>query len=288
VDMQTGKILWQTSTNILHGDPGTNTPYGVWPLWTFTCGSIADGILFVPEGHMYSPPLFRGAKELAINTTDGSLVWSILGFDTISGPAIADGYMTTLDCYDNQIYTFGKGPTLTTVGVQPFGSKIVISGSICDISAGSSQDAVTTNFPHGLPCVSDESMSAWMEYIYKQQQYPTDATGVQIALNVMDANGNYRTIGTTISDLSGKFTYTWEPDIPGDYTVIASFAGTESYFGSSDETFFTVSEPTATPAPMATPQASLADLYFVPMSIGIIVAIVLVGAAVILLQRKHP
>ena len=130
VDIATGKINWQTTTNILHGDAGSDTPYGVWPLWTFTCGSLADGILFVPEGHMYSPPLFRGAKELAINTTDGSLVWSIMGFDTTSGPAIADGIMTTINAYDNQIYAFGKGATRTTVGVQPFGSQMVISGSI--------------------------------------------------------------------------------------------------------------------------------------------------------------
>ena len=58
--MADGKILWQTLTTVLHGDPGTDTPYSVSPLWTFTVGTIADGVLYIPEGHQYSPPLFRG------------------------------------------------------------------------------------------------------------------------------------------------------------------------------------------------------------------------------------
>ncbi len=64
---------------------GYESPYGVEPLWTFTVGTVADGKLFVPEGHMYSPPLFHNAQQLALNTTDGSVVWSIDAFDVTSG-----------------------------------------------------------------------------------------------------------------------------------------------------------------------------------------------------------
>ena len=57
---------------------------------------------------MYSPPLFHHAQQLAINLTDGALVWSILAFDVTSAPAISDGVMTTLNAYDNQIYAGAK------------------------------------------------------------------------------------------------------------------------------------------------------------------------------------
>ena len=65
--------VWYTSTNKLIGEAGSDTPYGVWPLWVFSGGSIAGGVYFLNVGHEYSPPLFRGAKQLAINITDGSL-----------------------------------------------------------------------------------------------------------------------------------------------------------------------------------------------------------------------
>jgi len=103
-NMQTGTKLWSYNT----GSSGYETPYGVWTLWTFTCGTVADGKFFVPEGHMYSPPLFHGAKQLALDATTGELVWSILSFDVTSAPAIADGYMVTLNAYDNQLYSTTK------------------------------------------------------------------------------------------------------------------------------------------------------------------------------------
>jgi len=78
-------------------------------------GGLADGILFLQEGHEYSPPLFIGAQQLAINTTNGKLVWSIDAFDVNSRPAMAYGIMTTINAYDNQIYAYGMGPSKTTV-----------------------------------------------------------------------------------------------------------------------------------------------------------------------------
>ena len=159
VNMTTGAFLWTTTTEQLSGPSGSDTPYGVWPLWTFPCGTVADGILFVPEGHQYSPPMFRGASQLAINITNGQPVWSILGFDITSPPAISDGIMTTLNSYDNQIYGFGMGPSKTTVTAPDVGvttaTPVTITGTVTDISAGSQQNAVAMNFPNGLPCVSD-------------------------------------------------------------------------------------------------------------------------------------
>ena len=104
---------------------------------------------------MYSPPLFHQAQQLALNITDGSVVWSIDAFDVTSGPAIVDGIMTTLNAYDNQIYACGKGPTVTTVTAPNIGvttaTPITISGTVFDISAGTKQQAQVANFPHGVP-----------------------------------------------------------------------------------------------------------------------------------------
>ena len=236
--MATGNFLWE-----YHSPPGGyESPYGIEPLWTFTVGTVADGKLFLPEGHMYSPPLFHNAQQLALNITDGSIVWSIDAFDVTSAPAISDGIMTTLNAYDNQIYTWGKGPTAMTVTAPDVGvstaTPITIRGTVIDKSAGTQQQAQLANFPYGVPAVSDASQTAWIEYVYMQQPKPIDTTGVPVTISVIDSNGNLREIGSATSDASGMFSLTWTPDITGDYTVIASFAGSESYYSSSAETSF--------------------------------------------------
>ena len=285
----TGNILWQ-----YHTPPGGyESPYGIEPLWTFTVGTVADGKLFVPEGHMYSPPLFRYAQQLALNITDGSVVWSIDAFDVTSAPAISDGVMTTLNAYDNQIYAYGMGPSALTVAAPSVGvttsTPVTITGTVLDVSAGTQQEAQKANFPYGVPCVSDASMTQWMESVYMQQPLPNNITGVPVTLSVVDANGNYRTIGTATSNVYGTYSLTWMPDIPGDYTVIANFAGSQSYYPSSAATALYASA-AATPAPTATPTTNLASttdlmMYMTVAVIAIIIAIAIVG---VLMLRKRP
>jgi len=114
-------------------------------------------------------------------------------------------------------------------------------------------------------------------------------TGVPVDISVLDSNGNYRSIGSTTSDGSGMFTFTWCPDISGDYTVVASFAGSESYYPSSVETSFTVVEPAPTAAPTEVPAQSAADLYFVPAIAGLFVLVIVVAIVLALLMlRKRP
>jgi hypothetical protein len=242
---------------------------------------------------MYSPPLFHHAQQLALNITDGSVVWSTTAFDVTSAPAISDGVMTTLNAYDNQLYAWGKGPTKMTVTAPDVGATtqtpVTIRGTVMDISAGASQEAQAARFGNGLPCISEESQSAWMEYVYMQQPRPTNATGVPIRINVLDSNGNYRTIGMTTSDDSGFFSFNWTPDISGDYKVYASFDGSESYYAASAETSFYANEPAATPAPTQALVQSTVEQYFVPAVVGIIVAIA-IGFAILalLVLRKRP
>ena len=285
-NITTGQLLWQYHTP----SGGYESPYGVEPLWTFTVGTVADGKLFVPEGHMYSPPLFHQAQQLALNITNGQVVWSTDAFDVTSAPAVADGIMTTLNAYDNQIYAWGKGPTKMTVTAPDVGvstaTPITIRGTVTDISAGTQQDAVAANFPNGVPAVSDESMSQFMETVYMQQPMPNNITGVQLTIEVLDSNGNYRSIGTTNSDSNGMFSLTWTPDIPGDYTLFASFAGSQSYYPSSAETAFHATEaaPTATPLEQQIALPPL-EMYIIGGVIAIIIAIAI--ATVVILMKKR-
>jgi hypothetical protein len=206
---------------------------------------------------------------------------------------VADGFFVFLNCYDMQIYSVGKGPSATTVSAPDtaaaYGKPVVIKGTVMDVSAGTQQNEQAARFPYGVPAVSDESMRTWMEYVYMQKPRPTNATGVEVTLSVIDANNNCREIGTATSDANGFFSYEWTPDIPGKYSVIATFAGSESYWPSQAENAFTVmQEPEATPEPTPVPP-SVSEQYFMPMSVGMIVAIVVVAALLVLmLLRKRP
>jgi hypothetical protein len=210
-----------------------------------------------------------------------------------NGFAIADGYFTYLNLYDHKIYTIGKGPSATTVDAPTAaitqGSSIVIRGTVTDIAAGTKQDESSARFPDGVPAVSDESMSAWMAYVYMQKPRPDNATGVPVSIDVIDSNSNYRNIGEVNSDSNGFYSLNWKPDVPGKYTVIATFKGSESYWPSHAVTAFAVDEAASpTQTPETTQPQSVADTYFVPAIVAIIIAIVIGFAVTILLLRKRP
>jgi hypothetical protein len=95
-----------------------------------------------------------------------------------------------------------------------------------------------------------------MKYLYAQQPMPKNAKGVEVSLDTYDPNGNYVHIATVTSDASGMFKKMWTPEVPGEYTVIATFAGTNSYYGSSGETAVGVSKPSVSPVVTPTPTAT--------------------------------
>jgi hypothetical protein len=250
-------------------------------------GWHADGKLYVANSeHTPSWPLTRGWQLHCINATTGAGIWKIVSDATPS--AAADGYLIAASSETGYNYAFGKGLSATTVTapnvVLPQGDGIVIQGTVLDESPAQS----------GTPCVSTASMTNQMQYLH--MQYPIDGiyhnetiTGVPVTLSALDPNGNYITIGTVTSDgYYGTFSKTWTPTIPGDYKIIASFAGDDSYGSSSAATALSVgtSSATATPAPaQATP-----DYTMTIVSVGIalaIVVIVSVAIATVLLLRKR-
>jgi hypothetical protein len=292
IDATNGDIEWYTNTTNLMGPSGVETPYNLWPIWPAQNANImAPGVLYLAVAHQYNPPMFHGAQRLAVNTTDGSLIWKELAFP-MTGQSLAYGILVSLNGYDGQIYAYGKGPSAVTVtALNPVGvvgeAPVVITGTVMDVSAGVEQSEVAKNFAQGLPCVSDESQSKWMEHVYQNQPFPTDATGVVVTLSVEDANGNTYDIGTATTDTTGTFGFTWTPDIPGDYKVIATFAGSNSYYGSSAAThFYTSDAPQPTPAPTPEP-GSMTDTYVLGFGIGAIIAILAIGLVIILMMRKR-
>jgi len=117
---------------------------------------------------------------------------------------------------------------------------------------------------------------------------PTTTTGVPVTLSVVDANGNYREIGTTTTSSDGFFSFDWTPDIEGKYNVYASFTGSKSFYPSHAEAAFVVESAVATPAPSAAPLQSTADMYFVPAIAGLFVFVAIIGVVIILVLRKRP
>jgi hypothetical protein len=201
---------------------------------------------------------------------------------------VADGYFAYLNCYDMQVYSIGKGPSATIVSASPKvsvnGGSVLVEGTVMDIAAGTKQAEQAARFPNGVAAVSDGSMSDWMEYVYMQQPEPTNATGVNITVSVIDPNNNTYDVGTTTSNTDGTFGLTFDPPVSGKYTIVATFSGSESYYSAYSTTYLYVTEPpTTTAAPTPVPQAPV-EAYFTASTVAIIVAIAIVG---ILLLRKH-
>jgi hypothetical protein len=290
-----GKLVW----DYYFGSSGFETPYGTYPVYSgFT---IADGKLYVTnDEHSPDSVPWRGGKLWCFDAYNGTLIWSISG--KLRMGAISNGYYTTLQSLDGQIYTFGKGPSATTVSAPQAavakGAPIMITGTVTDQSPGQKN----------TPCISDANMTAWMEYLHEQKPMPTNAIGVPVKITAYDPNGNFQTIGTAISDDSGTFGIAYTPTLEGSYQIRATFDGTYSY-GSSYATAYMVvgaatvapvatatPTPTATPAPTATPSPTASPspapgpeatnntaLY---VGIAAVVIIIAIAAVAVILRRR--
>ena len=258
---------------------------------------------FLTDGKVYwgtlehSPvdPRPRGGPFVCLNATTGDVVFRADGLfrQTLWGglAIIGDSIIATQDTYDQRIYGIGRGPTATTVSapedVQPLGKPVLVQGMVTDVSPGTEEYARTARFPNGVPAVADEDMSDWMLYVYSQFERPTDVMGVEVVVSVHDPNNNVYEVGRTTSDSSGFYSVAFTPEVPGKYTIIASFDGSSAYYGSYSETAINVEEaPAATPEPTPTP-APMTDTYVLGIGAGAIIAIVIIGLVIILMLRRR-
>jgi len=296
-DLTNGNLIW-TYGNGGEGNStyaGFNTPFGYYPMQINAIGN--DVVYMVTTEHTIETPLFKGAVATAVNATTGAEIWTLSDytgeFFGISY-AMADGYNTWFNGYDNSIYVVGRGPSHTTVSAPStavlFGTPVVIKGTVTDIAAGTKQQQQAANFPDGVPVASDASMTEWMGYVYQQQPEPTNFTGVQVQLAVLDSNGNHYPIGTATTDTTGTFAFTWTPTIPGDFTVFATFEGTNGYWPSTADDHFNVMQPSSTSTPTAAPPAAYATTSDLMLGVAIIAVIIIIIGAVLafLLLRRRP
>jgi outer membrane protein assembly factor BamB len=242
----TGAINWHFKVNDTYGE----TPYGTWPFHGMS-QLIADGKVYAANCEHSPTMYYRGDKMYCLDAHTGDEIWDISGYYTPS--AIAEGTLFATNAYDGSMYAFAKGETATTVATQndvyAKGSTVLIKGTVLD------QSPAQPN----TPAIADASMTAWMEYLHMQKPKPTNATGVQVTLTAVDANGKQTTIGTVTSDASGNYAFAWAPQTEGTYTIVASFGGSKSYYASSAETSVAVTSVTgvssASPQP-STPETS--------------------------------
>jgi hypothetical protein len=121
----------------------------------------------------------------------------------------------------------------------PLGTSVLITGSVTDQSSGETCLGIPAA---GTPAISDEDMTSWMEYMYMQQEKPTDAKGVTVKLTSIDPNGNYQDLGEVTTDIWGNFGKSWIPPVPGEYVIMAEFEGSASYGSSAASTYIVVDE----------------------------------------------
>ena len=290
-NITTGKLMWTYQnrdqyTEILWSDN--------WPTFSYFASSGMIYLFFME--HSGNQPLSRGAPALCLNATDGALIWRVDGLYRTTNwggtPILGDSVIAMYNTYDQQVYAVGKGPSATTVSAPdvgtPLGTTLVIKGTVTDVSPGVTDYGIMARFPNGVPAVSDDSQGEWMKYVYDQFPRPTNASGVTLILTVLDSNNNTYDIGTTTTDTSGNFGFNWKPEISGQYTIYATFAGSGAYYPSFAQTYVYVEQPSE-PTPSAIPEqlTSIADTYLIPSVVAIILAIAIVGTVMVLMLRKR-
>jgi len=246
-NLTTGSLLWTFST----GDAGINTPYGSWPIYNGLLW-MDNKLYFQTSDHGNGvQPLYQGEGLYCLDAHTGAQIWNMTGW--WEQGAVSDANYVTHNCYDNQIYDIAKGPSSISVTatptIQTHGSMVMIQGTVNDISPGAMQLISTGKF-NTVPLVSDNDQGRFMNYLYQQQQKPTDATGVLVHLTAVAPDGSSKDLGYVTSDLSGHYALTWTPDQIGTYTITAAFEGSNSYWPSSSETSIGMQNPTASAAPV--------------------------------------
>jgi outer membrane protein assembly factor BamB len=285
-NVTTGELLWTYETK----DPLNEILWG--NNWPMRIQFVADGKIYLVHGeHSPVDPKPRGGPMECIDAETGELIWSMsMYYYYRTNVVIGDNIIALMNSYDQQVYAIGKGPSAATVSASPKvsvnGDSVIVEGTVMDISPGTEEYALTARFPNGVPVVSDANQSAWMEYVYMQFPRPTDVTGVEVVIEVLDPNNNNYEVGRTTTDIDGFFKLSFTPEVSGEYTVIARFAGTEAYYGSHAKTAINVEDAVYVAEPTPTP-ASTADLYILPVSAGMIAIFLAIGLVIILMLRKR-
>jgi hypothetical protein len=306
--MKDGSLLWKFNDT----NSGLNTPWGLYPT---PISLIADGKIYVNNNeHSPNYPIYKGESTHVLDAFTGKPIWSLAGSAGTSGGSrqptslLAEGFFVYYNFYDNQIYSIGKGPSAVTVSASPKvavrGSDVLIEGTVTDQAAGAKQLVQSGKF-NVVPAMSDGSMREWMEYLYMQKPRPENPIGVTIKLTAVDSSGVTTDLGTVTSDINGMFRKLWTPPTQGEYTIVAKYEGSESYWPSDASTFLGVSAapspstptsptptgPTTAPPPTISPSQppppdQIANTALYVAIAAAVIIIVVVAVAMVLRRRK--
>lgn len=265
-DGKTGNLVWDYSLP----SAGLETVYGTYPIYA-GCTFADHKVYISADEHSPDADMWRGDMLYCLNADNGNELWKISGYYHYQ--SVSNGYVTAVNSYEQKIYTFGKGPTAIEVSAPQTavaqGNNALIQGKVTDQSPGQKD----------TPCVSKDSMGAWMAYLHMQKPKPTSVTGVPVKLQAIASDGTATEIGTAISDLNG-FVFSWNQPKEGVYKIVASFAGDDSYGSSTASTGLLVGS--GSTSGNSSGSSSL-ELYIIVATIVILIAIVI---AIVLLRKK--
>ena len=277
-DAGTGKIEW----SFYSGNSSVETPSGT---WAFVANPVvADGKIYASTGdYTSSGSLPLGNMLYCINATSGKEVWNI--YFSGGSKVVADSELLATNEYDGLLYCFGPGPTSVQVSVSPTiesnGNSVLIQGYVLDQSPAQP----------GTPCISDQDLSAYMQFLHMQQPCPLTIIGVPVELRAITASGSIIEITKTTppTDLYGHFSYLWTPPNPGNYTIVARYLGDDSYFPSYFGTGLLVepASPTASPTSSQTLAYSNTSIFAaLIVAIAAVIVSIIIGIYSIYDRRK--
>jgi len=310
-DENTGILKWKTertpdSSEFAPGHAGT---------WSQII--IANDKVYYSNGeHSPANPYPRGGSLYCVSLADGHRIWSLDGFYNKAGVCnyggIANGILWYASILDGSIWFIGKGETETTVSAPQttvaLGTGVLIQGIVMDKVPGRPTQTLATSY---IPAVSDDSQVGLMEFLWNGKPLWTNMAGVPVTLTAIAQNSAVTPIATVTSDASGHYNYVWNPPAEGTYTIVAGFAGSDSYYSSYAETGLSVGAasvspnvtptpiPTATLAPIVTPTVAPTPTPTTPtgpsgvpastmyaISAAVVVIVIVAVAAVALRRRK--
>ena len=178
-----GSLVWKFNNT----DSGVDYSWGLMPIFV---AAIADGKVYAFNNeHSPNSPLYNGYNIYCINATTGEEIYKMLSWSGQTGgtgtstAVLADGSLVYYNYYDNQLYCISKGATQTTVSAPNLaaasGQSVVISGTVTDISTGTTQTEQAMRFPNGvaaLPmqvCLHGWNTSTWTKHAQPTSQVLT-------------------------------------------------------------------------------------------------------------------
>ena len=282
LDAFTGELKWSAFAGVSPYEPwksyygsygyhivgigGGSTAWGTGPgIYSAATGDESIGTLSNIPGN----------QQYVYDTETGELLFKFPGgaFSHNQHGVVADGLLVTWNPTYSQVQCFGKGNTKvelsTDVGRIANGDFVVVNGRITDQSPAQPD----------TPCVSKESMEAWMTYIHGGYDAPPAGliTGVPVSLVAVDSANNVIDLGTVTSDAMGYFKVSWTPTDEGMYKITASFAEDESYYSSWTVTDLTVTA-AAVSATSGTGTPVMADATMTTVVLAAIVVVGCIGA----------